>query len=277
MPTTWDPTLTSAELLALTRLLGEPHRDLAVLAEGNTSQRLADGRLVVKASGAHLAAATAEDFVVVDTEEVMAIVTEPTSTQEDLTAALVVAGAARPDGFPRRASIETVVHAAVQHVAARMSSSAAGDSGTGNGDIARFVGHTHPTDVVGILASVHAAQAWACLVYSDEAVVIGRPLFVPYASPGISLGRIYAAALLEYTERYGVLPQLVLLANHGIVAIAPTTAGVEAVSTMAVKGARVRATAYAVGGVAPLTPEQVTSFFAREDIDERRANLARGR
>lgn len=277
MPTTWDPTLTSAELLALTRLLGEPHRDLAVLAEGNTSQRLADGRLVVKASGANLATATAEDFVVVDTDEVMAIVNEPTSTQEDLTAALVATGPPRPDGFPRRGSIETVVHAAVQHVAARVAGPATGGSATGTGDSARFVGHTHPTDVVGILASVHAAQAWACLVYSDEAVVIGRPLFVPYASPGIGLGRIYAAALLEYTERYGVLPQLVLLANHGIVAIAPTTAGVEAVSTMAVKGARVRATAYAVGGVAPLTPEQVTSFFARDDIDERRANLARGR
>jgi hypothetical protein len=70
---------------------------------------------------------------------------------------------------------------------------------------------------------------------------------------------------------------LVLLANHGIVAVAPTAAGVDAVSTMAVKGARVRTTAYAVGGVAPLSDEDVEKFFARDDIAERRANLARGR
>ncbi|WP_411285821.1 class II aldolase/adducin family protein [Lapillicoccus sp.] len=268
MSTSWDPSLTTPELLTLTRLLGEPARDLAVLAEGNTSQRLDDGRLVVKASGANLGSATAEDFVVVDVDEVMAIVDDPAATQDDLTAVLVAAGATRPDGGPRRGSIETVVHAAVQQVAALL--------GTGP-DVARYIGHTHPTDVVGLLASVRAAEAWERIVYSDEAVVVGRPLFVPYATPGIDLGRIYASGLRQHAERHGALPQLVLLANHGIVAIAPTTAGVEAVSTMAVKGARVRATAYAVGGLAPLTDEQVTKFFARDDIDERRTNLALGR
>jgi len=267
MSTLWDPSLTTPELLGLTRLLGEPARDLAVLAEGNTSQRLDDGRLVVKASGANLGSATVEDFVVVDVDEVMAIVDDPASTQDDLTAALV-AGATRPHGVPRRGSIETVVHAAVQQVAAML--------GAGP-DVARYIGHTHPTDVVGLLASVRAAEAWERIVYSDEAVVVGRPLFVPYATPGIDLGRIYASGLRQHAERHGALPQLVLLANHGIVAIAPTTAGVEAVSTMAVKGARVRAIAYAVGGLAPLTDEQVTKFFARDDIDERRTNLALGR
>jgi hypothetical protein len=46
---------------------------------------------------------------------------------------------------------------------------------------------------------------------------------------------------------------------------------------MAVKGARVRATAYTVGGLAPLSDADVEKFFARDDIAERRANLARGR
>ena len=125
------------------------------------------------------------------------------------------------------------------------------------------------------MASVRAQEAWTRLVYPDEAVVIGRPLFVPYATPGLALGRIYALALREYVDAHGALPQLVLLANHGIVAIALTAAGVEAVSTMAVKGARVRATAYTVGGLAPLSDADVEKFFARDDIAERRANLAR--
>lgn len=268
MPTTWDPSLTTAELLALTHALGEPARDLAVLAEGNTSERLGDGRLVVKASGANLASATADDFVVVDADEIMAVVDDPGSTQADLTATIVAANVLRADGGPRRGSIETVVHAAVHHVGGRI------DGGTG---AARFIGHTHPTDVVGLLASTRAAEAWQRIVYSDEAVVIGRPLFVGYATPGIDLGRVYARALRDHVDRHAELPQLILLANHGIVAIAPSSAGVEAVSTMAVKGARVRATAYSVGGVAPLSEEQVTTFFARDDISERRANLAQGR
>ncbi len=266
--TAWDPSLTSSELLTLTRLLGEPHRDLAVLAEGNTSELLDDGRLVVKASGASLAESTADDFCVVDVDAVVAVVEDPAATQRDLSDLLLVPRSERPGGAgPRRASIETVVHAAVHAVGRTI----------GGPGAARFVGHTHPTDVVGLLASVRAEEAWAQIVYSDEAVVVGRPLFVPYATPGIDLGRVYLQELRGYAERHGALPQLVLLANHGIVAVAPTTAGVEAVSTMAVKGARVRATAYAVGGTRGLTDAQVEKFFARDDIAERRANLARGR
>ena len=266
--TTWEPDLVSPTLLALTTLLGEPARDLTILAEGNTSELLDDARLVVKASGAGLRGATVDDFVVTDVDEVMAVVDDPATTQADLSAVLVAEGTERPGGAgPRRGSIETVVHVAV-HTVAR-------DAGVE--DTARFIGHTHPTDVVGLLASIHAAEAWSHIVYSDEAVVVGRPLFVPYATPGLALGRIYARALREYVETHAALPQLVLLANHGIVAIAPTAAGVEAVSTMAVKGARVRATAYAVGGVAPLSDADVDKFFARDDIVERRTNLARGR
>lgn len=264
MPTTWDPTLVSEELLALTRLLGEPRRDLAILAEGNTSELLEDGRLVVKASGANLAGSTKDDFVLVDVDEVMALVDDPRATQDDLTEVLVAQGAVRPDGSLRRGSIETLVHAAVARLGRDPSR-------------ARFIGHTHPTDVVGLLASVHAAEAWSRIVYSDEAVVIGQPLFVPYATPGIDLGRRYAEKLREHFDAQGRLPQLVLLGNHGIVAIAPTAAGVEAVSTMAVKGARVRTAALSVGGIAPLSPADVAKFFARSDVAERRANLTRGR
>ncbi len=55
MTTTWQPELVPDELVALTRALGEPAKDLVILAEGNTSKRLDDGRIVVKASGAYMA------------------------------------------------------------------------------------------------------------------------------------------------------------------------------------------------------------------------------
>lgn len=254
MTATWNPDLVSTELLELTRSLGDPARDLVVLAEGNTSQRLPDGRLVVKTSGSSMRGATAGDFVVVDVEPLVELVRDPASTQDDLTAAL---DAGEHDGRRRRASIETIIHVAAQVI-----------------EPTPFVGHTHPTAVVGLLASVHAEAAYASHVYSDEAVVIGRPLFVPYAQPGIDLGRLYLSALERHRDTYGELPQLVLLGNHGIVVNARTAESVDAVSQMAVKGAAVRTTAYAVGGVAPLPAESVEKFFRRADIVERRRNLA---
>jgi rhamnose utilization protein RhaD (predicted bifunctional aldolase and dehydrogenase) len=257
------PELVSDELLALTHSLGRPERDLVILAEGNTSQQLDGGRIVVKASGSNMATATKEDFVTIDVASVSSLLTDPGATQADLTAAL---DAGEIGGRRRRGSIEGLVHVAVQAVAA----------GAALSQAAAFVGHTHPTAVVGLLASVHAEEAYQRLVYSDEAVVIGRPLYVPYAQPGIDLGRTFYRALSERVEQSGELPLLVLLGNHGIVATAPTADGVDGISAMAVKGAKVRSAAYAAGGVAPLTDEQVAKFFARDDIAERRGNLARG-
>ena len=254
MTAVWEPALVGEELVALTRSLGEPSRGLVILAEGNTSQRLPDGRVVVKASGSSMRTAAAEDFVVVDVDPLVELMSSPTATQADLTAAL---DAGEHAGRRRRASIETLVHVAAQAFAPTP-----------------FVGHTHPTAVVGLLASVHAATAWHRHVYSDEAVVVGRPLYVPYATPGIDLGRVYLEALRQHVDAHGELPTLVLLGNHGIVVNAPTAAGVEAVSEMAVKGALVRTAAYSVGGVAPLETASVERFFAREDIIERRARIA---
>jgi rhamnose utilization protein RhaD (predicted bifunctional aldolase and dehydrogenase) len=252
-----DPKLVSQDLLDLTRSLGRPERDLVILAEGNTSQRLTDGRVVVKASGSNMATATAQDFVTVDVEPFLDLLQRETSTQEEVTAAL---DAGTVDGQRRRGSIEALVHIAVQAVSP-----------------VEFVGHTHPTAILGLMASVRAEEAYKYWVYSDEAVVIGKPLYVPYFSPGVELGRAFYTALRRYADDEGQLPQLVLLGNHGIVAIAPTAAGVDGISAMAIKGAQVRATAYAVGGVSPIPTESVAKFFAREDISERRGNLEHGK
>ena len=250
------PELVTQDLVELTRSLGRPERDLVILAEGNTSQLLEDGRLVVKASGSNMATATRDDFVTVDVEPFLDLLRRADSTQDEVTAALD-AGVA--GGQRRRGSIEALVHVAVQAVSP-----------------VQFVGHTHPTAILGLMASVRAQEAYDYWVYSDEAVVIGRPLYVPYASPGVELGRVFYRALQGYVEHHGQLPQLVLLGNHGIVAIAPTAAGVDGISAMAVKGAQVRATAYAIGGVSAIPTESVAKFFARTDISERRGNLARG-
>ncbi|MBC7723160.1 MAG: class II aldolase/adducin family protein [Burkholderiaceae bacterium] len=254
MTTQWLPDLVGDELVALTRSLGEPAKDLVILAEGNVSERLPDGRLVIKTSGANMATSVPEEFVVVDVDPLTELLLAGSTSQADVTAAL---DAGDHGGARRRASIETLIHVAVQHI-----------------QPSRFVAHTHPTPIVSLLASVHAATAFEEWVYSDEAVVIGRPLFVPYAEPGIALGRLFLERLRGYVDEHDELPSLVLLGNHGLVAIAATAQGAEAITLMAVKGARVRLGALSVGGVAGLGSDVVAKYFQREDMVERRRQLS---
>lgn len=254
MITHWNPRLVSRELIALTRSLADPQKDLVILAEGNTSQRLEESSIAVKASGTFMSESAPEHFVIVDVDGLIRLVDDPATTQADLSAAL---DAGVHEGTRRRASIETLIHAAIQSV-----------------HPTAFVAHTHPTSVVSLLASVHAETAFDQWVYSDEAIIIGAPLFVPYAEPGIALGRLFLARLRAQVEKTGEVPSLTLLGNHGIVAAAGSAAAAEAITLMAVKGARVRLAALSAGGVRGLGSDLVEHYSDRQDMAERRALLA---
>lgn len=241
-----------AELVSLTRRLGDPAADLVVLAEGNTSVRLPDGTFAVKASGSRMDNATPADFVIVDPEPLLSALSDPAATQETLTGLL----SAEPDaeGRPRRASIETLMHVGALEYGG-----------------ATWVAHTHPTAVVGLLAVQEAEELWAAPLFPDEAVVVGPPAWVPYTEPGLALGRAVVASISEYADREGVPPRLVLLGNHGIVALGSTPAETEAITTMCVKAARVRSVALGAGRPAPLDDEHARALAGRADEVERRA------
>ena len=246
------PDLVGDQLVGLTRRLGEPTRDLVILAKGNASEAIDGGRIVVKASGSSMRDAQPDGFVCVDVAPLVELLRDPDADQAGLTAQLT---AGEVDGREVRASIESLVHVAVRAIAP-----------------VRYVAHTHPTDVVALLSSANAEQAFAEPVYTDELMTLGRPLYVPYAVPGMDLGRVFLERLEAYQHAHGELPSLVLLGNHGIVAISETAAGAEAISLMAVKSARVRAGAHAFGGLAPLTGTE--HYFDRPDFASRRAELA---
>lgn len=254
MSSHWSPTSVSPELLNVTLSLGVRERDFVILAEGNTSELLDDDHIVVKASGARMGSVTPQDFVVSEIRSLVDLMDSPEATQQDLIVAL---DAGEHDGVRRRASIETLIHVAVQSLRPT-----------------RFVGHTHPTPLVALLASVHQRKAFDAFVYSDEAIVIGTTMYVPYAEPGIELGRVFLRSLRDYWASHYNLPSLILMGNHGIVALAETTDGVEAITEMAYKGAQIRLHALAVGGTEPLGNQAVANYFKREDMAERRRNLS---
>lgn len=252
--TRFAPEEIPADLITLTRELGNPIYDLAILAEGNTSVLLESGEIAVKASGVGMRGASAESFVICPSKPLVEMMDDRGANQDDLTSTL---DAGVIDGQRRRGSIETLIHAAVRSVSP-----------------VAFVAHTHPAALVALLSSKHGETSFDSFVYSDEAVVIGKAMWVPYAQPGMDLGRLFLGLLREHVEANGVLPSLTLLANHGIVAISETWEGALAISLMANKGARIRLDALAAGGVVPLSDAAVSKYFARADIVERRQNIS---
>jgi rhamnose utilization protein RhaD (predicted bifunctional aldolase and dehydrogenase) len=237
------------ELVALTRRIGDPAADLVVLAEGNTSVRLDGDRFAVKASGSRMDTAEAGDFVVGELPELVDVLERGGTDQETLSRLLSAGGS--------RASIETLVHVVAL---------AAG---------ATWVAHTHPTAVVGLLAVREAEELWSAPLFPDEAVVLGEPVWVPYAAPGIALGTAVHRAVRDRLDRDGAPPRLVLLGNHGIVALGATAAEVETITTMAVKAARVRSVGLGAGHLAPLDVEHARELAGRPDEAARRTLLGR--
>lgn len=242
-----------AALVELSRALGEPWRELAILAEGNTSARVGEGRIAVKASGTGLATATAEGFVELDTRRAVAFLD---SAEDD---AALAAGlmAARVRGGPRP-SIEAALHAIFVDEAG-----------------AEFVGHTHPVAVNQVLCSNRAEALVAGPLFPDQVVVCGRhPLLVPYASPGLPLARLIRGALRRHVAERGAPPKVVYLRNHGLFALGASAAEVLQVTEMAVKAARIIHGALAVGEPAYLSPEEADALEVREDEAHRRRMLA---
>lgn len=247
------------ELVGLSRSLGRPERDLAILGEGNTSVRLDDESFLVKASGTSLANADAKSFVEMDFGRTLALLDLEDPTDDKLGEALMGARSSGEGGL--RPSIEAPLHALVLT----------------EGEAA-FVGHTHPTAVNSVLCSDRAGVLSEGAIFPDQIVVLGRhPLHIPYADVGLPLAHALRDGLREHKRRVGAPPRTIYLQNHGLVALGGSASGVEQVTTMAAKHARIVAGVLAAGEPVYLTEEQADSLDTRSDEEYRRRILREGR
>jgi rhamnose utilization protein RhaD (predicted bifunctional aldolase and dehydrogenase) len=219
-----------AALVALSLELGDPSRDYVILSEGNTSARIDERSFWVSASGVRLAEADREDaFVAVESAPLMAAMrAEGDEDARGLLRDAMVGGAG--EAGP---SIESFVHAICIELGG-----------------AAYVGHTHPTPVNALLSSRAAESAYTGTLSAEEASRIGpAPVLVPYAEPGLALGRAVLTRFESLLERQGEPPRALLLVNHGLVAMGDTPEEVAAVTETAVKGARIRLGALLAGGL----------------------------
>jgi rhamnose utilization protein RhaD (predicted bifunctional aldolase and dehydrogenase) len=243
-----------ADLVHLSRTLGEPWRRFAILAEGNTSQRVAEDQLVVKATGRSLQHASPSDFVVVSLRRLSQIVDDSEAGDADV--ARYFDEIETEQGM--RPSVEALLHVVCVV-----------DAG------ATTVAHTHPESVNALLCSDRANVLAGPPIFPDQVVVIGRrALLVPYSDPGVVLARVVRARLAEHERRWG-MPRVIYLGNHGLFVLGSSAAQALQLTEMADKVSRVLAATLSVGNVVPMTEESAERIDTRDDEQIRRTALAR--
>jgi rhamnose utilization protein RhaD (predicted bifunctional aldolase and dehydrogenase) len=139
---------------------------------------------------------------------------------------------------------------------------------------ARWVGHTHTTSVNAILCSSLGAEPFLGHLFPDAIVVCGvAPAVIPYVDPGYMLGLVMRDELKRYQQAFSRQPKMVLMVNHGVVALGQTPTEVFNILLMADKWAKVLQGTYALGGPNYLTAQNVERIDSRLDEHYRRGRL----
>ncbi len=243
-----------AALVAMSRALGDPAADCAILGEGNTSARASQETFFVKASGFQLPTIDETGFTECYFAPVLALLEAEDASVERIKEGLK---AAQVDPAAPPPSVETIMHALLLQIPG-----------------IEFVGHTHPTAVNAILCAKNGQQAFAGRLFPDEIVCCGpKYVWIDFTDPGVLLARAVNRAVRTFIEENGMPPKIILMQNHGCIALGPTPAAVENATMMLVKTARIIQGTMAFGGPNFLPPEIVEHIYARPDEKYREALL----
>jgi rhamnose utilization protein RhaD (predicted bifunctional aldolase and dehydrogenase) len=254
---------TLEQLVDMSRALGSPANDYIILGEGNTSALNPDGTFWVKASGHQLPTIQKDGFVRISLDRALKILEDEALTDAQIKDRLLEVRVDPETGrWPSpnsdvRPSTETVFHALCLSL-----------------DDVNFVGHTHPVAINALTCSNAFEEAFTGRLFPDEIVVCGvAPVVVPYTDPGIPLAVEIRSRINSYIERYQERPRVIVMQNHGLVALGRTAEDVENITAMMVKTARVLLGAYAVGGPHFLAESNVDRIHTRPDEAYRRKLL----
>lgn len=233
-------------LIKLGRELGREELKLAILGEGNVSARISPAEFLVKASGSSLATLRADDLTRCRSAAVLALL-----EQKNLSDSAVDAGLmdARVTEDARKPSVEAAFHAWLLSL-----------------ENVEYVGHCHPTATNQVLCSPRARDFAERRLFPDEVVCCGpASVFVPYTDPGLPLAREIKDRTAHFIKSHGFLPRLILLQNHGLIALGPTPQSVTSCTLMAVKAAEIFVGAAALGGPNFMNAKDVERIASRPD------------
>jgi len=247
-------TVLHADLLQLAHDLGRADRHLAILGEGNVSARLSAAEFLVKASGTSLATLAPAGLTACRSDAILRLLERKSLSDAETEAALL---AARLDAAAKKPSTETVFHAWLLTL-----------------DNIHFVGHTHPTTANQVLCSPRARDFAERRLFPDEIVCCGpASVFVPYTDPGLPLAREIRERVTLFIKQHRQVPRLILLQNHGIIALGATPQAVLACTLMATKAAAIFAGAATLGGPNFMLPKDIERIASRPDEAHRQREL----
>lgn len=239
-------------LVSMSQTLGKPENDYVILGEGNTSGKVNEDFFYVKASGKYLCNCDENTFVKVDLKKALAILDKGDLNDDQIKNELNAAKADQSN--PLLPSIETTFHAFLLSLPG-----------------INFVGHTHATAVNALLCSKNAKEiVMGGRLFPDEIVYCGiEPIFMEYHDPGLGLAREIREQANAYIDRNGTVPKVILIRNHGIIAIGKNAHQVEAITAMYCKVARVLLGATGFGGINYLSEDNVRRIYTRPDEEQR--------
>jgi rhamnose utilization protein RhaD (predicted bifunctional aldolase and dehydrogenase) len=234
------------ELLTLSHEIGRESRGLAMLGEGNTSARLTKDTYLVKASGTNLGTLRAEDVVECRLSAILPLLDKDGLTDQQVDDALF---ASRVDSKAKKPSVEAMFHAWVLSLPG-----------------IQFVGHCHPTAVNQILCSPRAREFAEHRMFPDEIVCCGAAsVYVPQTDPGLRLAQAIRRETEAFIKKRQYPPQVILIQNHGLIALGGTWQAVLAAMLMAEKAAHIFVGAAQLGGPVFLSDETVARIIGRPD------------
>jgi rhamnose utilization protein RhaD (predicted bifunctional aldolase and dehydrogenase) len=234
------------DLLTLSHEIGREDRGLALLGEGNTSARLTEDTFLVKASGTSLGILQKDDVVECRMSPVLAMLDENGLTDQQIDDALL---ASRVDQKARKPSVEAVFHAWALSLPG-----------------IKFVGHCHATAVNQILCSPRAREFAEHRMFPDEIVCCGvASVFIPLVDPGLRLAQAIRRETKAFVGKQQHPPRIILMQNHGLIALGATWQAVLAGLLMAEKAAKVFVGAAQLGGPIFLSQEDIARIVGRPD------------
>ena len=186
---------------ALSKLVETSHfygndKEFVIAGGGNTSYK-DDATLWVKSSGVSLGDITVDGFVELDREKLQSVATgtfsEDSNERETQIKEALLSSRVYPEKN-QRPSVEASLHEILE---------------------GRYVVHTHPTVLNGLLCSENA-KAKAAELFGDEI------LYIPYIDPGYILFKRVQGDIDAYKARHGRSPHTILLENHGVFVHADT-------------------------------------------------------
>lgn len=242
-------------LIDLSHELGREDRKFAILGEGNASARVSAETFVVKASGSNLEKLRRHEVTECRFFDLLRLLDARRMADTEIDAALL---GSRVDPKARKPSVEAIFHAYLLTLPG-----------------VNFVGHTHPVAANQLLCSRFAKTFAKRRTFPDEVVCCGlESVFVGYADPGLKLAQAIQRAVVEHIERIARAPRLILLENHGIIALGSTPESVLATTLMCVKAAEIFGGAAAIGGMPRfLTSAQAARIAGRPDEHYRQKAL----